>query len=420
MRKSYILLAGALLCALVANSQSITLYDGESINPSFFSIGGNPPNGASCPANAGWTLNVTGKMDILTEGLPNPFPTGLNTTEKVVRDVRAKDGAGWAGAALDITSLAINLNQINKFSVLVYKEVAGNVTMKIQGGIGSQQETAYYDTPGQWKRMDFTFDPTQSSSPTQLLVMPHDQTDLTETIVTYWDEVTMYDASGNPTVIYNGNDPVSGFFLDGYPGPNGSLNNLETDIFPNLNKTGINTSNHVLRFLRAKDGQSECGFGLGGLDVNVSTSSIFTAMIYKTVAGKVGMKLDGAGSQEVYADYSTPGEWAKLTFIFDPNQFTGNPTTLLIYPHFEATDLVNLPDNLAMYIDNITMEDTPTSVSNTEQNSAPVSYKIYSISGDYISNNVSLLKNGIYVKKSLLENGKTVNSKLIITNKSLS
>ncbi len=131
MRKSYILLAGALLCALVANSQSITLYDGESINPSFFSIGGNPPNGASCPANAGWTLNVTGKMDILTEGLPNPFPTGLNTTEKVVRDVRAKDGAGWAGAALDITSLAINLNQINKFSVLVYKEVAGNVTMNI-------------------------------------------------------------------------------------------------------------------------------------------------------------------------------------------------------------------------------------------------------------------------------------------------
>lgn len=417
MKRYFTLLVSALLCTFATNAQTTTLYDGETISPGFFSIGGNPPNGSSCPSNASWTLNVSGKMDILSEGLSNPFPTGLNTTEKVVRDVRAKDGAGWSGAALDITSLAINLNQINKFSVLVYKEVAGNVTMKIQGGVGSQQGTVFYDTPGQWKRMDFTFDPTQSSSPTQLLVMPHDQTDLTETIVTYWDEVTMYDASGNPTVIYNGNDPVSGFFLDGYPGPNGSLNNLETDIFPNLNQTGINTSNHVLRFLRAKDGQSSCGVGLGGLNVNVSSTPEFSAMIYKTVAGRVGMKLDGAGSQVVYADYTTPGVWAKLTFTFDPTQFTGNPNTLLIYPHYEATDLVNLPDNLPMYIDNVTMGDTTTALSAVVECSLPISYKIYTIAGGYVGDNTEMLKNGVYIKRTLFENGKIESRKLIITNK---
>jgi len=67
-----------------------------------------------------------------------------------------------------------------------------------------------------------------------MIVMPHSQTPLSETIITYWDEVTMYDGLNNPTVIYNGNFPVSGFFLDGYWAPNGSLNNLMTDVFPNL------------------------------------------------------------------------------------------------------------------------------------------------------------------------------------------
>ncbi|MBP1662941.1 MAG: hypothetical protein H6Q19_81 [Bacteroidetes bacterium] len=359
MRKYFTFLAGALLYTFIANAQT-TIYDGETVTPDFWDLGGNPPNGVSCPSSASWTLNVTGKMDLLTEGLVNPFPTGLNTTEKVVRTVRSKDGEGWAGAALNIAPLNLDINLTNKFSVLVYKEIEGNITMKLEGA-GSQEVTAYYNTPGQWQKMEFSFDASNfSGSPTTLLVFPHNQTGLTETILTYWDEVTMYDASNNPTVIYNGNDPVSGFFIDGYWSPNGSLNNLETDIFPNLSKSGINTSNHVIRLLRAKDGESWCGIGLGGLNINVKSTPVVSLMILKSVSGRVGVKFEGAGSQEVYANYTTPGQWARLTFTFNSSNFSENPNTLIIFPHFEDTKTVNLSDHLPMYIDNVLLRDNST------------------------------------------------------------
>jgi len=232
--------------------------------------------------------------------------------------------------------------------------------LKLEGA-GSEEVTSYYDTPGQWQKLEFTFNAANfSGSPTTMIVMPHSQTPLSETIITYWDEVTMYDGLNNPTVIYNGNFPVSGFFLDGYWAPNGSLNNLMTDVFPNLSKSGINTSGHVMRFLRAKDGLNWCGMGLGGLSVDVAATPVVSLMIYKAVAGRVGVRLEGNGAQEVYADYNTPGEWARLTFTFNSNNFSGNANTLFIFPHFEETNLINLADHTPMYVDNVILRSAST------------------------------------------------------------
>lgn len=359
MKKHIAIFVSALFIVLSTNAQ-ILVYDGETVIPDFWDFGGNPPNGASSPPGEGWRLNVSGKMDILTEGLVNPFSTGLNTTEKVVRFIRAQNGEGWAGTALNVTGLNLNIATINKFSLLVYKEIPGNVTLKLEGA-GSEEVTSYYDTPGQWQKLEFTFNAANfSGSPTTMIVMPHSQTPLSETIITYWDEVTMYDGLNNPTVIYNGNFPVSGFFLDGYWAPNGSLNNLMTDVFPNLSKSGINTSGHVMRFLRAKDGLNWCGMGLGGLSVDVAATPVVSLMINKPVAGWVGVKLDGNGAQEVYADYNTPGEWARLTFTFNSNNFSGNANTLFIFPHFEETNLINLADHTPMYVDNVILRSAST------------------------------------------------------------
>lgn len=359
MKKHIAIFVSALFIVLSTNAQ-ILVYDGETVIPDFWDLGGNPPNGASSPEGEGWRLNVSGKMDIQTEGLTNPYPTGLNTTEKVVRFIRAQNGEGWAGTALNVTGLNLNIATTNKFSLLVYKEIPGNVTLKLEGA-GSEEVTSYYDTPGQWQKLEFTFNAANfSGSPTTMIVMPHSQTPLSETIITYWDEVTMYDGLNNPTVIYNGNFPVSGFFLDGYWAPNGSLNNLMTDVFPNLSKSGINTSGHVMRFLRAKDGLNWCGMGLGGLSVDVAATPVVSLMINKPVAGWVGVKLDGNGAQEVYADYNTPGEWARLTFTFNSNNFSGNANTLFIFPHFEETNLINLADHTPMYVDNVILRSAST------------------------------------------------------------
>ncbi|MDP4269593.1 MAG: hypothetical protein Q8909_05650 [Bacteroidota bacterium] len=412
-----VLLTLALSVATLSSFAQTTIYDGETTTPDFWDLGGNPPNGADCHAGEGWKLYVSGRMDILTEGVANPDASGLNTTGKVVRFVRAKVGEGWAGASLNIASLNLNISQTNKFSILVNKPVEGNVTMKLEGA-GSQEVTAYYSSPGQWQKLEFTFNSTNfTGAPATLLVFPHNQSGLTENTIIYFDEVTMYDASNNPTVLYNGDGPQTLGFLDGYWGPNGDLNNLQTDVFPNLYKTGINTSNHVMRFLRAKDGKSWCGIGLGGQDFNVASTPVFSLMINKPVSGKVGMKLEGAGAQELYADYTTPGEWAKLTFTFDPAQFTGHPNTLIIFPHFEDTDLSgqNLLAHTPMYIDNVTCgASLPTSVNVPIQEVVPVSYKIFSLSGEYLTGQMEMLNNGIYIKKTFYSNGTVEASKFVI------
>ena len=167
---------------------------------------------------------------------------------------------------------------------------------------------------------------------------------------------------------------MSGYFLDGYWAPNGSLNNLMTDVFPNLSKTGINTSNHVMRFLRAKDGQNWCGMGLGGLSVDVATTPVVSLLVNKAVAGRVGVKLEGNGAQEVYADYNTPGEWARLTFTFNSNNFSGIANTLIIFPHFEETNRINLADHTPMYIDNVILRSTSTLSSDYFRSATSVSW----------------------------------------------
>lgn len=426
MKKHFTLWAGIAMSIALSYGQT-TVYNGENLTPDFWDIGGGfgtgydqGPNGADCKQNEGWKLAVSGKMDIMNEGINNPDVGDINNTAKVVRFVRAKNGEGWAGAGLDVSAKKIKENSINKISILVKKPVEGNVSLKLEGnGVAAQQQTQLYNTPGQWQKLTFTFESaTFSDNPATLLIFPHDQGGLADNIITYWDEVTTYDASENATVIYNGNDTIGtsaapGFFLDGYWGPNGSLSDLLTDKFPNLNPSGANTSNNVMRFIRAKDGKSWCGMGLGGQSIDVAATPVFSVMINKPVAGRVGMKLEGAGSQELYANYETPGEWTKVNFTFDPTKFTGKPTTIVIFPHFEDTDITPLAAHMPMYLDNVTFSDTITSIANTNDASVIVKSNYFSISGLYITDDVNELTNGIYIQRNNMDNGQIVNRKFM-------
>ena len=63
MKKYISLLIYISLICISGKAQTI-LYDGETISPDLWDLGGNPPNGASCPSGEGWRLNVSGKIDI--------------------------------------------------------------------------------------------------------------------------------------------------------------------------------------------------------------------------------------------------------------------------------------------------------------------------------------------------------------------
>lgn len=191
-----------------------------------------------------------------------------------------------------------------------------------------------------------------------------------------WSTTTKEKQSIYNKVIFDGERVKPHFYSLGGNPPNGTdmgpetwqltLNDesvvsiLEPE-FNNPIKKGINTSDKVMRFYRSKDGKSWSGCALGNLLPESSNTWAITLKINKAVAGKVVVKLEGGtnadgnpGSEEVVADYSTPGEWAKLRFGFNNWNFSqGEPTTILIFPHYENTDLSPLTEAIPVYIDDV-------------------------------------------------------------------
>lgn len=191
-----------------------------------------------------------------------------------------------------------------------------------------------------------------------------------------WTTTTKEKQSIYNKVIYDGENTKPHFYSLSGSDPNGSdmgpenwqltlndatvVNILEPE-FTNPIKKGINTSDKVMRFYRSKNGKSWCGCALGNLYPETDNTWAVTLKINKPTAGRVIVKLEGGtntdgnpGSEEVSVDYNTPGEWAKLRFGFNNWNFSqGEPGTVLIFPHYEDTDISPLDEAIPIYIDDI-------------------------------------------------------------------
>ncbi|HRZ98183.1 MAG TPA: hypothetical protein P5084_11555 [Paludibacter sp.] len=99
----------------------------------------------------------------------------------------------WSGGGLG--GLNINTSTNNKISVLVFKNVAGNVRLELQDGGPNQFVSANYTTPGVWQKLEFAI-PAGMGNITTLLIAPFIDYNLS-TIVgeqsrCFWDEVIAF------------------------------------------------------------------------------------------------------------------------------------------------------------------------------------------------------------------------------------
>jgi hypothetical protein len=130
----------------------------------------------------------------------NPLTDGINTTPFCASIIRAGNdsdagGKPWSGGAL-WNSYKVNINpaEYDRFSIMVLKEVAGDVQLEIQSD-GEQNKDwlkVWYseDNLGKWQKLTFKIPESRTAIINNILVAPHahDAGGFTTHRI-YWDEL---------------------------------------------------------------------------------------------------------------------------------------------------------------------------------------------------------------------------------------
>src|SRR5690606_12901925 len=135
----------------------------------------------------------------VTNQTANPRTDGINSSPMCVSMVRnASTGEGWHGGALwNEHKVNIDPAEYNRFSIMVLKEVAGDVQLEIQsdGEANKDWLRAWYseDNLGEWQELIFEIPEGRTAIINNILVMPNEHANgqpvAFETQRMYWDEL---------------------------------------------------------------------------------------------------------------------------------------------------------------------------------------------------------------------------------------
>ncbi|NLI72223.1 MAG: hypothetical protein GX361_05765 [Bacteroidales bacterium] len=154
----------------------LVIFNGEDVNP----IWGNIASTVESP-------------------YPNPLTDGINTTPFCASIMRAGNdtdagGKPWSGGAL-WNSYKVNINpaEYDRFSIMILKEVAGDVQLEIQSD-GEQNKDwlkVWYseDNLGKWQKLIFKIPEDRTAVINNILVAPHVHDAGFTTQRMYWDEL---------------------------------------------------------------------------------------------------------------------------------------------------------------------------------------------------------------------------------------
>jgi len=155
----------------------LVIYNGEDISPQWDGLGGN-------------TINSP---------FANPKTSGINNTPFCASFIRdANTGEGWHGGALwNSNKVTIDPAEYDRISVMVLKDVAGDVQLEIQsdGEANKDWLRVWYsgDHLGEWQELIFPIPAGRTAVINNILVMPHEHPNgepvAFPTQRMYWDEL---------------------------------------------------------------------------------------------------------------------------------------------------------------------------------------------------------------------------------------
>jgi hypothetical protein len=296
----------------------------------------------------------------------NPAPNGVNSSTRVMKFVRSKDGAVWAGFWSHL-STNVDLTDYKYFSADVMKPRISPVKFKIEGGTTTP---AYFEllsiTPqtkiNEWEHLTFNFpDATGGYSGIAMLLDMMDPVGLTKNINIYVDNIVLRKQPvGGDTIVIEDFQSIPLNQLSNGPLPNDSLK-----IVPNPAKDDVNQSDHVLRFRRSSAGDIWAGFwSTLPKPIDMTTNKYVLVKVWKPRISKVKFKIqDGTTTPATFEFESTEAQtktnaWEQMVFYYP--DATGTYPTIAVEPDF--SDPVDLTQDIVLYVDDIVSSPTATGV----------------------------------------------------------
>lgn len=310
------------------------------------------------------------KMNLMEAGpngsltvVPNPYPTGINTSTNVVKFVRGP-GQPWGGfyatlaTPVDVT--------VNKFvHVKVWKPRISPVRFKFENPNFEVPSINPQTVINTWEELVFEF-PDATGEYTKIVFMPdfEDPVTLTDYITIYFDDLTINN-DPNP-----GSAPAQ--VMEDYEHiplnmMNSGIEDLSNfSIVPNPDKSGVDLSDYVIKFHRAKNGIPWEGF-YSGTQVDFTTNKYMHVKAWKPRISPLKFKIESgaAGTLEVSSTnaQTTNGVWTD--YVFDFSAKTGTYPTIVFMPDF--ADPVNLDEDIDIYFDDIILNNDPNPMNPPEQ-----------------------------------------------------
>lgn len=289
----------------------------------------------------------------------NPDPSGVNTSSKVAEFFKEVDAEVFAGTVLGL-GVPIDFSEFQGFNFDSWSPAAGlTVKLKLENlddpNISAEIDAVTTVANG-WETLFFDFSTADLTQEYSKVVIFYDFGNVGAGTTYYYDNIALASGSGG-----GGGDPVElpldfedpdlDYGVSGFEG-------AESEVLPNPDQSGINTSATVVRSIKTDGAQFFAGTIIG-LDTPVDFSSTERISI-KTWSPKSGIPIrlklennDGSQFVELDVNTTTTDQWEELIWDFSGNTAGIEFTKVVIF--FEFIDGVP-GDGSTYYFDDVQLD----------------------------------------------------------------
>ena len=269
----------------------------------------------------------------LTQTLPNPNPTGLNTSATVLEFKKPASAQVWGGGFSNPNpSSPVNLLSSSTVTIKVHFDHIGNLTLKLENsadGGANWAQTVVNTKVGEWETLTFNTALPSIEGPnmpaaghiynTITIFTDFGVSPITDQ-VTYLDDIQVEVAiTCTPVLDFEAPATSTTFQYFG-----STIDGTLTSTIPNPNATGLNTSATVLEFNKPANSQTWAGAFANpdaSTPVNLLSGGLIKVKFHTDHPGNLAFKLegspDGGPNWVVQVENSVVNEWVELTF--DPS-----------------------------------------------------------------------------------------------------
>lgn len=270
----------------------------------------------------------------------------------------------------------IDLSVFNQLTIRIWSPEIVPLLFKLEGGSSNPVEIGT-DVTAAEEWVDYTVDFSGSADGdfTRLVLFLNFNVVAGEEVTYYVDDVSWGRAPFTACIADFETDATSltgwGFFQ------NGSVNGTELPIVDNPDVSEGNMSAKVALFREAADGGANFAGAFNSLDAPIEFPDLMNKTIRVKIlsrsAAPIVLKVEGSqngapNSGDVFADYTTPGEWQELTFDFSGVADDGQYATLTIIPNINETP----EEDQLFYFDDIVIGDASCAMSTSVFNNIDV------------------------------------------------